>query len=422
MFVPILLIPLLIFFMPSIFGYFRRQSEAHERDQEGFMSTRTQKNPDLVGATGQQPWDVPQTRTQERQEPLTKAEEITTGDAEIVRTLIQQHAETLMVKRLQKRRVDSYGIRDDTNWDKEIVYFLENVVYPKLPAIAPAGKDLGSDRDFRILLAHDARELRDEALQELRAKYAPKRDRLQEKVRKAREKLASQRAEASKTKWDAAVSFGNSVLGAFLGRKTTGKAKVGRASSAARAAGNAMRHVDVGQAEADLDAALQEFTEMEIAFKDEVDRLWEMVRPEMLMFDLKGIMDAELDGYESRRPTSRADIAGMSPLDFESFCATLLTGSGWSAVITKASGDQGVDIVARKKAKKAVFQCKLYSSPVGNKAVQEILAGKAYESADLAFVVSNADYTPAAVELAAATGVRLVHYSELSTLDRFLDA
>ena len=78
--------------------------------------------------------------------------------------------------------------------------------------------------------------------------------------------------------------------------------------------------------------------------------------------------------------------------------------------------------MARKKQKKAVFQCKLYSSPVGNKAVQEALAGKAFESCDLAFVVSNADYTRAAIELASTTGVHLIHYSELSALDRFLDA
>jgi hypothetical protein len=58
---------------------------------------------------------------------------------------------------------------------------------------------------------------------------------------------------------------------------------VGRASSAAKAAGKAMqKSTDVGQSEAELDAALQDFTEMEIAFKDEVDKLGERLRPEAL--------------------------------------------------------------------------------------------------------------------------------------------
>jgi hypothetical protein len=140
-----------------------------------------------------------------------------------------------------------------------------------------------SERDFRVRLVHGARELRDQAMEELRAKYAPKRDKLQEKVRKAREKLDRQQAEASKSKWDAAISFGNSVFGAFLGRKTMSKANVGRASSAAKAAGKAMqKSTDVGEAEADLDAALTDFTNMEIEFKAEVDKLGDMLRPEAL--------------------------------------------------------------------------------------------------------------------------------------------
>ena len=250
---------------------------------------------------------------------------------EIARGLIKQHAETLRVKRLQKRRIDSYGVRDDSNWDKEIVYFLETVVYPKLPAFPPAEKDFRSDRDFRIPLAHNAPELRDRDARGSPRQVCPKRDRLQEKVRKAREKLDREQAQASKSKWDAAVSFGNSVHGAFLGKKTVSNANAGRASAAAKAAGKAMqKSTDVGQAEADLDAALREFTDMEITFKEEVDKIGEMFLPEMLMLNLKGIIDAELDSYESPRPTSKADIASMSPLEFESFspaCSQITDGT-----------------------------------------------------------------------------------------------
>ena len=108
-----------------------------------------------------------------------------------------------------------------------------------------------TQRDFRLRISQGSREVRDRAIEELRAKYAPKRDRLQEEVRKARERLDREQAQASKSTFDAAISFGNSVLGAFLGRKAITKTNVGKATSAAKAAGRAMQQRgDLGAAQA----------------------------------------------------------------------------------------------------------------------------------------------------------------------------
>src|SRR5665647_263735 len=52
----------------------------------------------------------------------------------------------------------------------------------------------------------------------------------------------------------------------------------------------------------------------------------------------------------------------MSPLDYERFCAAILTRQGWDCSLTKASGDQGVDILAKKRKHLLVVQCKKYSS------------------------------------------------------------
>lgn len=118
-----------------------------------------------------------------------------------------------------------------------------------------------------------------------------------------------------------------------------------------------------------------------------------------------------------RDPSAPSFDPNMTPKEFEDFCADVLDHGGWRASVTKASGDQGVDVVATKKTTKVVFQCKLYSSPVGNKAVQEAIAGKAFLKAQAAAVVSNMHYTPAAQELASATGVRLMHYRDLYHLN-----
>ena len=112
----------------------------------------------------------------------------------------------------------------------------------------------------------------------------------------------------------------------------------------------------------------------------------------------------------------------FTPTEFETFCAETLRGHGWDARVTQQSRDQGVDVIASKLGRRVVIQCKLYSSPVGNKAVQEAAAGRAHEQADFGAVVSNNRYTAAAEELAKTNRVLLLHYRDLSNLESLLNA
>lgn len=102
--------------------------------------------------------------------------------------------------------------------------------------------------------------------------------------------------------------------------------------------------------------------------------------------------------------------------DYERHCARLLEEGGWKVTFTPTSGDQGVDLIAVKDSVTLALQCKWYSSPVGNAAVQEVLAGAAFIKAHAAAVVTNATYTPAARTLAAATDVHLLHDAGLKHL------
>ncbi len=106
----------------------------------------------------------------------------------------------------------------------------------------------------------------------------------------------------------------------------------------------------------------------------------------------------------------------MSPQEFEQLCAEILRRSGWSATLTKGSGDQGVDVHASKGGFSLVVQCKLYGRPIGNKAVQEAHAAKVHMGAHLAVVASNQPFTPSAQQLASTTGTLLLHYTELGQL------
>ncbi|MGX7705675.1 restriction endonuclease [Methylobacterium sp. Gmos1] len=111
-----------------------------------------------------------------------------------------------------------------------------------------------------------------------------------------------------------------------------------------------------------------------------------------------------------------ADALPEDGLAYERYCAALLERAGWEARTTKAAGDQGADVVAERDGVRLVVQCKRYAKPVGNGAVQEVVAARSYWSADCAAVVSNAGFTPAARKLAAATDVLLLHHDALPAL------
>ncbi len=103
----------------------------------------------------------------------------------------------------------------------------------------------------------------------------------------------------------------------------------------------------------------------------------------------------------------------ISPLDFERYCCEFLRLIGWQAETTKASGDQGADIIAWRDGVRVVCQCKRYAKAVGNKAVQEAFAAKQFYRATASAVISNAAFTRGASELAAATDIRLLHFTDL---------
>ena len=69
-----------------------------------------------------------------------------------------------------------------------------------------------------------------------------------------------------------------------------------------------------------------------------------------------------------------------------------------------------------KAGKRIGLQCKLYGGPVGNKAVQEAHAGKVFYGVDAAGVLTNASFTPSAVTLALATGVKLFSQHDIPDL------
>ena len=107
----------------------------------------------------------------------------------------------------------------------------------------------------------------------------------------------------------------------------------------------------------------------------------------------------------------------IDPYEYEHFCANQFLKNGWEeANATSGSSDQGVDVVAKRGKDYLVAQCKKYQKPVGNSAVQEVVAGMGYYGANIGVVISNAGFTNSAKKLADANNIKLIHHSEIKNL------
>jgi hypothetical protein len=123
----------------------------------------------------------------------------------------------------------------------------------------------------------------------------------------------------------------------------------------------------------------------------------------------RGRIDALLDRDDPLRA-----VRGMAGHDFERFVAALFRKQGYRVRETPGSGDQGVDLLVEEGGHLVAVQLKRHSNPVGNKAVQEVLAGMAFYGARDARVITTSSFTPSARELAGRIGVQLVDGRELA--------
>ena len=131
----------------------------------------------------------------------------------------------------------------------------------------------------------------------------------------------------------------------------------------------------------------------------------------------------ELDKYiaiietKIKESDSRFDYSDeMDPYDYEHLCAEEFKKNKWDAEATQGSSDQGVDVIAKKDTRTLVAQCKRFMKPVGNKAVQEIVAGMKYYEATEGVVIAPNGYTNSAKNLAEANNIKLIHHNEISNL------
>lgn len=180
-----------------------------------------------------------------------------------------------------------------TKWEstlKDSLYRNRRLAVWACKALKTTSSPDESESDFRIRLRHAAREERDLRIEKLRAKYASSFRTLEDRIRRAEQKVEREKAQKSEKTMSAGIKVLTSIAGALFGRKLRSVTNVTRAGSAMKSASSvAKESADVRHATEALEALLerrevlnQEVEEEVIRIQDELDPvLMELNRDEI---------------------------------------------------------------------------------------------------------------------------------------------
>ncbi len=167
--------------------------------------------------------------------------------------------------------------KDFASW----IYRNQRLELLESPSLDIASNPGETERDFRARLQLMAREKRDEAVEKLRRKYAPKFEQLEDRKRRAEQAVEREREQAKGQKYQTAISFGATLLSSFMGRKRVSMSTLGRATTAVRGASRSMKEAqDVERAEDNVEAVMQRLADLEEEFKAETAALESSLDPQ----------------------------------------------------------------------------------------------------------------------------------------------
>ncbi|HEX2652871.1 MAG TPA: restriction endonuclease, partial [Xanthobacteraceae bacterium] len=119
------------------------------------------------------------------------------------------------------------------------------------------------------------------------------------------------------------------------------------------------------------------------------------------------------------------EILQLSPYEFEHFVAALYARAGFKTLVTKASGDGGIDVIAvfpTDATDGLLIQAKRYSGGVGISVIRELIGARHLASADRKLyrlaVITTGRFTKAskAAELSHAAEIELYDYRALADI------
>ncbi|WP_437187476.1 ATP-binding protein [Planctomicrobium sp. SH668] len=129
---------------------------------------------------------------------------------------------------------------------------------------------------FSARLTQQAREARDLQKEKLQQKYASSIGKVDERIRKAGQRVEVEKQQASSSTMSAAMTFGTSVLGVLFGRKTLSATNATKAATSMRAASRAMeQRGDVKRAVETMEQLQSEKAELIKSLESELNKITE---------------------------------------------------------------------------------------------------------------------------------------------------
>jgi flagellar motility protein MotE (MotC chaperone) len=175
--------------------------------------------------------------------------------------------------------------RDHKRWSSALedhVYRSVALELPACPALKMTATPGMTEGEFRARIGLVLREKRDAAVDAMRRKYAAKLATLEERERRAAQKVEREKSQASDKTISSALSVGGTLLGALFGGGRRGSA-IRTASTAARSVSRASKErADVAQAEADARAVQEQIAALNKELEAEVARLESAFDPDAI--------------------------------------------------------------------------------------------------------------------------------------------
>ena len=165
------------------------------------------------------------------------------------------------------------------------------------PALKAWGGIGEAEAEFRVRIGHDAREQRDEALEEIR-KTAEKEIRtLDRRMRTAEIRLSKEEAESSSAKMQAGISVLGGILKSIFGRKAGmgGLIKGTSTSSVTKATSAYKQHQDVANAKAKIEGITEEMELIKKALEKDLAEIGESYDPSLLSLEKETLKPTRSD-------------------------------------------------------------------------------------------------------------------------------
>lgn len=186
-----------------------------------------------------------------------------------------------------------------TKWEstlKDSLYRNRRLSLWTCKALSATSESDESESDFRIRLRHAAREERDLQVEKVRSKFASSFRTLEDRIRRAEQKVEREKAQRSEKTMSAGISVLTSIAGALFGRKLRSVTNVTRAGSAMKSASSlAKETADIRHANDALESLLERRAELNADVEADVARIQDELDPAMMELEQEEIKPRKSD-------------------------------------------------------------------------------------------------------------------------------